>query len=181
MYTESFFENYYTHHINRGLSLYPLNKLKEYNVILDFDVFLKKYNTVLQRPLVWDDLQKEQFILSLLRSKNINVITAIERRYNDEKVIYRIIDGKQRLNTILSYINNEFYVTHKGEKIYYSDIENKRVIHNNPYMKWDIHYDYKNNPISDDTLIDIFEELNFLGTKVDIEHFKKIKSIQNGE
>ncbi len=49
------------------------------------------------------------------------------------------------------------------------------------YMKWDIYYDYKNNPISDDTLIDIFEELNFLGTKVDIEHFQNIKNIQNSK
>lgn len=60
-----------------------------------------------QRKLVWTLEEKQAFIDSL--SKNYSVpLFLFATKENDDKIQYEIIDGMQRLNAIMSFIENEF-------------------------------------------------------------------------
>lgn len=57
-----------------------------------------------QRGLVWTNKQKSELIESILMGIPLPLIYVKE----DEKGVYVIVDGKQRLSTLFSFINNEF-------------------------------------------------------------------------
>lgn len=57
-----------------------------------------------QRGLVWNVKQKSELIESILMGIPLPLIYVKE----DEKGVYIIVDGKQRLDTLFSFINNEF-------------------------------------------------------------------------
>lgn len=57
-----------------------------------------------QRGLVWKAKQKSELIESILMGIPLPLIYVKE----DEKGVYLIVDGKQRLSTLFSFINNEF-------------------------------------------------------------------------
>ena len=57
-----------------------------------------------QRGLVWKTKQKSELIESILMGIPLPLIYVKE----DEKGVYLIVDGKQRLSTLFSFINNEF-------------------------------------------------------------------------
>lgn len=63
------------------------------------------FNASYQRNLVWTDFQKEELISSVVEWVPINAIY-----YNEytESEPYEVIDGKQRLTTILNYCNDKF-------------------------------------------------------------------------
>jgi len=178
-----FFQPKYKHHINKGLSLEPFTDLLsgKYGTIIDFDVYLPTYGVNLQRGLVWTQIQKEQFILSLLRGVSPSKFVAIQHddRTGNERIKHlKIIDGKQRITTIFSYLKGEFGVKVDDLEIFYDDLHSylQSDIKDPRDCRWDIHYSYGDQPISDDTMIQLFEQVNFLGTPQDVDHLTKIKN-----
>lgn len=180
MIDDKFFENKYSHNSNFGVALEAINKFDVYGIKLDLDVFLETYQINLQRPFVWTQLQKERYILSLLRNIDQSPFVIVQHK-TPSTIIYKVIDGKQRLSTILSYLNGDFAIYYKGQNIYYENLSplSQHNIVDNRHFKWNVHYSYENNPIEDDVLIDLFEQVNFMGTNVEVEHFESIKKIQN--
>ena len=67
---------------------------------------LLQFNNVVQRSYVWEKTRKSDFIHSMIEGWPT---TAFFARRVDGK-IYDFLDGKQRMNTIYSYINNEYYL-----------------------------------------------------------------------
>ena len=63
------------------------------------------FNAPYQRGLIWTPQQKERLITSVAEWIPINAVYYNE--YSEDRP-YEIIDGKQRLTTILSYLNDEF-------------------------------------------------------------------------
>lgn len=152
---------------------------------LDFDIYLPKYNVNLQRPLVWTPIQKEQLIISLLRDVPMPRFVLVERvddisgRRNPSTFL--VLDGKQRMNTIFEFIRNEFSISYKEKQIFFDDLSNlakQRITDPHP-CTYDVHYSYPNDAISDDTLIYLFELVNFLGTPQDKQHLETLKKLQN--
>lgn len=180
-----FFKPQFKHHTNFGLSIENFEDLLEekYNK-LDLNVWLPKYEMHLQRPFVWDQLKQEQFILSLLKENGLPPFIAVQHDAKEQPLlgpkVYRVIDGKQRINTIFRFIKNEFSVSFKGRQIFYDDIHpwDKSLINDPPQCKWNIHYSYKDMPISDDTMIEIFERVNFMGVPQDINHMQALRVAQ---
>lgn len=72
-----------------------------------------------QRKLVWTQQEKEYFIDSIINNYSVPLFLLAQN--NDEKgfVKYEIIDGMQRLNSIVSFIENEFPVGYKGENMFF--------------------------------------------------------------
>jgi len=179
MISLSNFQKKYKHHVNKGLVYVSLNKLKEW-IDFDFDVYLESKGKNLQRDLCWTQLQKEALIISLLRDQKINPIVVIQvddsKKNRDSNYSFKVIDGKQRLTTIFSYLNNEFPIHVEGESYFYKalpkDCQKQIDFY---YLTWDVHYSYPDEPITDDTLISLFEDCNFLGTPQDIEHLNFLK------
>ncbi len=182
MYTLNSFQKRYKHKISLGLSLCPIDSFENYEYKLDMLVNLKKYNCFLQRPYVWSEMQKNSYILSLLRGVPQLPFTVVAEIHGNT-TIFKVIDGKQRLSTILSFLNNEFPIIWDYKSIYCRDLSEDCIneIRNSSYFRWNIHYSYQHEGyIDDDTLISLFEELNFTGTAVEYEHIENLKKIQNG-
>lgn len=172
------FQRKYQHHINLELSMSPIIRLANvdrYN--FDFDVWLPSKQMNLQRPLVWTPIQKEQLILSMLKGLHIPKFVMVEHRATEKTAIYQIIDGKQRLTTMFAFVRNEFPIPVEGQNYFFTDLDAEcqdKV--SGFYPVFDIHYSYFDEPISDETKIAIFEQVNFLGTPQDINHLNQLKS-----
>jgi hypothetical protein len=183
-YTREFFQPKYKHHINQDISFYPFDDLIDgkYNLTVDLNVFLPTYGTDLQRGLVWTQTQKEQLILSLLRGATISKFVIVQHKTgtSDKFSKIKVIDGKQRITTIFSFIKNEFPIVIDGTKVYYKDLHPycQSDINKPNGCRWDIHYSYEDSPIADDVLVQIFEQVNFLGTPQDVDHLENIKKLK---
>ena len=145
---------------------------------LDFDVYLPSKGINLQRELVWTDLQKSEFILSIFKGNQIPKFTLIKlcSDLKDRLERYQIIDGKQRLTTILQFIAGEFPIEVNNTKYYYEDLS--EYLQKLLYRFWvtgTVGYSYNDNPITDQEKIDWFEQINFTGTPQDKEHLNKLK------
>ncbi len=144
---------------------------------LDFDVFLPTKNKNLQRDYCWSNTQKSELILSILKGIQIPVFYFVQSKAKDGARTYKVIDGKQRLSTILSFVRGEFFVVH--DDCAYS-FENLDAECQQKIMLYDITvniaYEYYDKPISDNDLIAWFELINFAGTQQDIQHLINLKS-----
>ena len=136
---------------------------------LDFDVFLPSKGMNLQRDLVWSQEQKEAFIESIIVRRNIPPISVIL----DNNEIYQVIDGKQRLTTLLAYLEGKFslcgYTINTLPKKYYDQIDRFFLEANRICEPWD-----GKTTISDDEKIEWFCYINFAGVPQEIEHKNKL-------
>lgn len=161
-----------------GTTTYSIKDFCFYDdITIDYDVYLPSIGKNLQRPFCWSLLQKQELIISLL--KGITIPNFVICQYKDENkhITYKIIDGKQRLSTIISFYKNEFPIIFNGNEYFYSDFDEKTqmvVAHFSPLFN--ICYEYYDKPIDDITFRDWFEMINFSGTPQDIEHMNNLKS-----
>jgi len=166
--------------LNRRLSGFNLRYLNNPNdYIIDFDVFLASKGKNLQRGFIWTELQKQELIISVLKGVKIPPITAIQYRESNRlgrKCILKIIDGKQRLSTLLSFYRNEFAIEFEGKNYFFNDLSNQAKSEIDDCLRFDIGYEYDDEQISDDEKIAWFEMINFVGTPQDKQHLENLKS-----
>ena len=143
---------------------------------LDFNVYLPTKGINLQRELCWNNFQKEQLILSIINNRYIpKICVLVGQDENYDNPIYEIIDGKQRLNAMLSFLNNEFPLHYDNNEYYFKDcsIELQFII--KTYSpSCEVGYYDERNKITDQDKIDWFKMINFGGTAQDIEHLNKL-------
>ena len=161
-------------HINKGLSI---GKTKEM-LLLDFDmdVFLPTRNMNLQRPLVWTLQQKQQLILSVFKEIDIGKLSLIQVK-TDTSRIYEVVDGKQRLNAILSFLKDEFPLFIENHLYTFSELpEDVRLYFSRQWITADVAYSYPDvdAAITDQEKIDWFLRINFAGTPQDLSHHQKL-------
>lgn len=184
------FRSKYKLRCNAGLSIFSLKEIvrdlsdiKNAQHKYDFDVFLPTYGKKLQRDLVWTVFQKQQLVISLLMGRVIPKVTIVEFRpeTNSEISKREIIDGKQRITALISFIKNEFPIFVDGVDYFFKDLpdEIKFEILNHRIVG-DVYYSYGldfSDPdfISDEMKIEIFERVNFAGTPQDADHILNIK------
>lgn len=157
---------------NADLSVRRLLKTEDK---IDYDVYLPSKGINLQRPFVWTLEQKQDLIMSVIKDLDIRKITII-RDFSNSTI--QIIDGKQRLSTILSFCNDGFPIDIEGYGEYLfsklpKDIQNS-ILSLTIYS--DVAYEDKNYKISDEDKINWFEKLNYAGTPADKEHLKNLKN-----
>ena len=164
---------------------YGLDKIERSKIEIDFNVFLptirnKKTGQLginLQREFCWTLEEKQELIISIIKGIKLPPLAIIS--YIDDsdrcnqKHVYKIIDGKQRLSTIISFINNEFPIIVEGIEFFYKDFDNITL---NEFNKTPISgfmaVSYYDKPIPDKAIYDWFVMLNFAGKKVDKEHLE---------
>ena len=163
-----------THQVNPFFHILDIIKT---NKEIDYDVFLPSKGLNLQRPFCWTFNQKQQLILSILKGVEIPKLALLIDANDMNHRVYQIIDGKQRLNAMLSFIKNEFPIQVDGQDYLYEDLsaEAKSVIaFYSP--KCEVAYFHEDEPISDDDKIAWFEMINFTGTPQDVKHLNKLKN-----
>lgn len=144
---------------------------------IDFDVYLPTKNMNLQRDFVWNVHQKRELIWSILMNRHIprmamiNIIT----EHTGSEDIYQVIDGKQRLSTMIDFYNNTFHLEIDNKYYLYRDLpeDYQRAIACYAIPYYIVNEDY-GNKITDDDKINWFKFINFAGTQQDAEHFKKL-------
>lgn len=78
-------------------------------------------NPIYQRDYVWSTEQKQSFITALIHGKTTIKPTYLYNNVPINEAMYEVLDGKQRINAVLSYMKNEFSVN----GCYYRDLSIK--------------------------------------------------------
>lgn len=82
------------------------------------------FNPDYQRGAVWDDEDRQKLLDSLFNGRDIGRFVFKELPYTrieKDRCYYEIVDGKQRMLTLLAYFENRF--PYKG--VYYNDLSSK--------------------------------------------------------
>lgn len=132
-----------------------------------------------QRGLVWTKEQKQTFIKALMIGKAEIQPVFIQNPKKREGRL-EVLDGKQRLTTILEYVRGEFEV----EGFYYKDLNSSdiQIFNYTPMVYTEIKY-YDNKvgltmmPI--EQKIELFLQVNGYGQHVSDEHLERIKNMNN--
>jgi uncharacterized protein DUF262 len=146
---------------------------------LDMDVWLPSRNTNLQRGNVWTIAQKRELIISVFLERYIPpvcIMSLIDGDGVHEQDIIQVIDGKQRLNTFIEFINDKFFIELEDMSYLCSalpDDYKKAVL--NYEIKGQTCYEFHEKKITDDDKVNWFKRINFFGTPQDIEHLKTIQ------
>ena len=120
-----------------------------------------------QRDLVWNKENKEKLIEALFSGRDIGKFVFVSDDTSD--ILYEILDGKQRLTTIIEYVENKF--SYKG--VFYKDLsmEDRRIFKNRTVSIADIDKHF----YTDKDIVSIFVDLNDTGVPVSKEFLDKIK------
>lgn len=147
----------------------------ERNFKLDFEVYLPSREKKLQRDYVWSQEQKEDLIWSFFLQRPIPPLAVINTASMDN-VCLQIIDGKQRLMTMLDFIKNRFSVTIEGESYLFNElpIDWQNAVNHANIKANEILVEYGKD-LSDDEKISWFKQLNFGGTQMDKKHLENLK------
>ncbi|MGL6185662.1 MAG: DUF262 domain-containing protein [Clostridium chrysemydis] len=134
-------------------------------------------NPSYQRDLVWTLEQKQKYIEAIFAEKAFISPTIVLNWsiYEDGCGRYEVLDGKQRLTTAFDFINDKFPLSNG---MYFSDLSR----HDHSFfIRQDVKYTRIEKWCMEDlTLeekIELFLEINELGTKMSDEHIKKVKEM----
>lgn len=152
----------------------------------DFMQLLDKYNSgelfmdpVYQRDFVWTKDQKQLYIKNLFEDKASIKPTFIEYSETLEdgtrKRVTEVLDGKQRIKALIDFYNNEFDV----EGLYYKDLHYRDQFF---FERLNVVYTRIMNregrkDLKLETKIQLFLEINMLGTRMSDEDLKKAQAL----
>lgn len=141
--------------------------------VLDFDVYLPTKGINLQRGFVWTLEQKSEFILSILKGVDMASICLVDL---DHKV-FQVIDGKQRISTVISFYRNEFPITYSDQEYFFRDLDQAAKYEvQNWRPEANVGYSYQDSPITDEEKIEWFLRVNFAGTTQEKAHQELLSS-----
>ena len=143
---------------------------------IDKNVYLPTYGVNLQRGNVWELWQKQELIMSILMRRFIPQISLMISNI-DDKEIYQVIDGKQRLTAMIDFINGQFHLEFDEIDYKYSELpqDYKDVIAGYIIPAFII-YDGEID-ITDDDKIEWFKLINFNQTQQDINHLNMLNNL----
>lgn len=161
---------------NNGLCIGSIKNIIGENTRLkfDFNVYLPDLKKNLQRDVVWSLLQKQELILSILKGLKLPYMAFV---MNDDTDVFQVIDGKQRLTSIIEFGNNEFPLEVDGNFYYFKDLsENATGYFKRYIIEGNVAYESNDKLIPDTYKKDWFEQINFSGTPQDKEHLVYLNS-----
>jgi uncharacterized protein with ParB-like and HNH nuclease domain len=128
-------------------------------------------NPPYQREFVWDKQAQEELLDSIFNNVDIGRIVLLKNDYTSD-ILYEVLDGKQRLTTLLMFYNDE--ITYKG--YYYYQLPFNMIHHFNnfsfPYAE------VKRNQFkSENEIYEYFIKLNTTGKTVSNQHLEKVKQL----
>ena len=148
----------------------------------DFMCLLDMYNSgelfmdpVYQRDFVWTKEQKQLYIKNLFEDNAVIKPTFVEYSETLEdgtrRRVAEVLDGKQRIKALIDFYNNEFDV----EGLYYKDLHHRDQFF---FERLNVVYTRIMNregrkDLKLETKIQLFLEINMLGTRMSDEDLKK--------
>lgn len=133
-----------------------------------------------QRGLVWTLEQKQNLIESIYNGVNCGSILVRKRSYNwnykqtksEDTSFLDVVDGKQRLTTMLDFINNKFP---DANGVYYRDFSENAQRRLTDHQLFN--YAEFGEDATDEDVIRQFLKVNFTGVPQSKEHIDYVKSL----
>jgi uncharacterized protein DUF262 len=159
---------------------YSINDFLEWN-----DKKQLQLSPKFQRKAVWTDDAKSYLMDTIIRGKPIPKIF-IRQTINVEnrQSIREVVDGQQRLRTILSFLNDGFFISKKHNErfggYYFSQLSNIDQDIQSTILNYEISVDLLVN-LPDREILDIFSRLNSYAVllndqeKINANHFSAFK------
>lgn len=174
--------------------------VEKYNVNEIFVTYIKDQfyvNRRYQRKLVWGLKEKQLLIDSMLKKIPLPAVLLVRFDLPSEnrEDILEIVDGMQRLNTIISFMLGEFGIEYNGEICYFNYNANnetfqlymdndKRLKHNTTLLPKDLCYDFCRFQLpaiitgKDDATVDlIFSRINSTGRKISYHDLRQSSAV----
>jgi len=145
---------------------------------IDWNVYLPSRNKNLQRDFVWNIDQKRELIWSILLERHIPHVALINiiDTNNPLEEIFLVIDGKQRLSTMIDFTDDKFTLVIDSKEYLFSELPNDyQVAINMYYFKYYVANENSYEKITDEQKINWFKLINFAGTPQDKEHINNLK------
>lgn len=120
-----------------------------------------------QRGLVWTPSQKDELLETIFDRGAIGTFSFNQRSYSTEEPLYEIVDGKQRLSTLIQFRQNQF--SFKNRRYFELSKQDKLVFRQTPTLIYDLEAAKK------EEVLLLFLRVNRRGTPVDIEHIKTVE------
>ncbi len=141
--------------------------LKQYGFGIDFD---PDY----QRGYVWNDTDKELLLDSVFKNIDIGKFVLIhlsDEEWHERGLGYEILDGKQRLSTLIEFYENK--LTYKGK--YYNDLsrKDKRAFTEHQVAVAEV------REMDKQTVLKYFLMLNRTGKSMDESHLIEVEKMLN--
>ena len=144
----------------------------------DFDVYLPSFGIYLQRPFIWTLEQQQSLIESVIfRDTRAIPPVAVVSRDDISYGKYEVIDGKQRLMTLLNFSCDGFPIHLFGKDYLLSELpeDYRNWILGYPIIAW-LAYD-----LTDRQKVDWFTRINFAGTPQDRHHMEHLQAVLTTE
>lgn len=154
-------EKIYLHMLNSPLSSL-INMVKGSHAGVDMEV---EY----QREHVWKFADKISLIDSIFNNIDIGKFVFVQRDMRMKGKLYEILDGKQRLTTIIEFIEDR--LKYKG--FYFSELS---CHDQHKITEYNISYGYLENP-NKETIFETFIKLNTCGKPMANKHIKYVKQL----
>jgi len=149
--------------------------------LLDFEVFLPSLGLNLQRAYVWNKQQRSRLIESVLTSFFIPYISVVRiKNSQGDGDIRQVIDGKQRLLTLLKFFEGDFRINIGGDDYFFNELpkEYQTVISNFTPRCFEVQEDH-NLKIVEEDKIDWFLAINDFGTPQSSDYINLLKKSLN--
>jgi len=102
----------------------PLITVGDYvKMIEDGSILLPTDSDGFQRGVVWNEVKRKSYIAGLLNGLGKLSLIILGRVENDKP--YLVVDGLNRTDAILRFINGKFTVPFEGKEVTFKDVENK--------------------------------------------------------
>ena len=129
-------------------------------------------NPFYQRELVWTKKQKLAYIMAIfekgIETKPTFIVNVVKKRKIE------VLDGKQRITTLLDFIEDKIKLENGKVFSELSEEDKKTILFHQVRYTRIIKQGY-NNDLTDKEKIELFLEMNELGTKMSDKHIEKIK------
>ena len=145
---------------------------------IDWDVYLPTRGKNLQRDFVWTLSQKRELIWSVLIGRHIPHVALINTidKENEGQDLWLVIDGKQRLSTLIYFTDDKFTLDVDGVEYLFSELpQDYQQAINHFYFRYYVVNEDWDNRITDEQKIQWFKFINFSGTPQDEQHLNSLR------
>ena len=129
-------------------------------------------NAYYQRSYVWEEKEQQEFLYSVFNNLPLGTIAIIDKdTYMEGDPNYEVVDGKQRITTILLYLNNNIpYKTEEGD-YYFKDLD---VSTSRQLRGRSMPYQCLYHGMTEKDKLEYFYRINFTGVPQSEAHMEKV-------
>ena len=160
--------------------------------LVDTTVALSNINTIIyhhredeiyfdetyQRDYVWSTIEQQQLLQAIFTQSPIDSIAVVINERESTKY-FEIVDGRQRITTILKFVDNEIPFIVNDKEIFFKDLSaiDKKMFGSTRLPSVNLVSFEKNGVVSYKDKINYFYKKNFSGVPQSTDHKNKIEKM----